>query len=221
MLYISSGDGGPGADPSNMGQRTDVLFGKLLRIDVDRRENGLPYGIPPDNPFAGKPGARPEIWAFGLRNPWRFSFDRATGDIWLGDVGEISREEVDMIPAGVGGLNFGWNQWEGVRPFPAPSGAYAPPYTFPVTDYSHRKRCSVTGGFVYRGKAVPDLRGRYIFGDWCSGEVFWVHASPDPQRPLPVVGLEDVPAALTSFGQDPSGELYITAGGKVFKIVPR
>jgi glucose/arabinose dehydrogenase len=219
MLYIGSGDGGPGADPSNMGQRTDVLFAKLLRIDVDRRENGLPYGIPPDNPFATRAGARPEIWAYGLRNPWRFSFDRATGNIWIGDVGELTREEVDMIPAGVGGLNFGWNQWEGFHPFQSPSGAYAPPYVFPVSDYAHRNRCSVTGGYVYRGTAVPDLRGRYIFGDWCSGEVFWVSASPAPQRPLPVAGLEDVPSALSSFGEDPSGELYLTAAGKVFKIV--
>ena len=219
MLYIGSGDGGPGADPGNVGQRLDTLLGKILRIDVDRTDPGLGYAIPPDNPFRALAGARPEIWAYGLRNPWRFSFDRETGDLWIGDVGELFREEVDLAPAGVGGLNFGWNQYEGSIPFATPAGAYQPPYQFPITDYAHRGRCSVTGGHVYRGTEIPGLRGRYVYGDWCSGEVWSIPAGPVPARTMPVLGIDQKLTALSSFGEDATGELYAVAGPKVFRIV--
>jgi glucose/arabinose dehydrogenase len=230
MLYIGSGDGGPGADPNRNGQRVDTLLGKLLRIDVDRRQDGLAYGIPPDNPFVGRPGARPEIWAYGLRNPWRFSFDRDTGDIWIGDVGEFLREEIDFLPARAPGVNYGWSVAEGFVPLPNRGEAQGNPPVLPVAAYAHgpgaprkggtkAKRCSVTGGYVYRGRDVPELSGMYLFSDWCTGEVFAMPAPPQ-SNPVPVAGVPPL-QWVTSFGEGADAELYIVADGTVYRFAPK
>ena len=158
-LYISTGDGGSGGDPHDNGQRMDTLLGKILRIDVDGGSGDARYAVPPDNPFVDQSDALPEIWHLGLRNPWRMSFDRETGDLWIGDVGQGSWEEVDVARAGTGGLNFGWNRVEGFECFEGDS-CDDPAYTPPVTAYSHDFGCSVTGGVVYRGTAQPLLAGR-------------------------------------------------------------
>ena len=215
-LYIAFGDGGSGGDPLGNGQSLGTLLGKILRIDP-RPSGGRPYGAPSDNPFVGRDGARPEIWDFGLRNPWRFSFDAATGDLWIGDVGQNSFEEVDHEPAGEGGRNYGWNRREGRHPFNGgdrPDGAVDP-----VIEYGRGDGCTVIGGFVYRGRRIPGLQGTYLYGDYCEG---WVRAARAPggkvaeQRDL---GLE-VPS-LSSFGADADGELYaLSLGGDVFRIAP-
>jgi glucose/arabinose dehydrogenase len=216
-LYIGFGDGGSGGDPLGNGQSLGTLFGKILRIDP-RPSGGRPYGIPRDNPFVGRDGARPELWDYGLRNPWRFSFDAATGDLWIGDVGQNSYEEVDHEPAGSGGRNYGWNRREGLHAFNGgdrPAGAVDP-----VIEYGRGDGCTVIGGFVYRGRRIPGLRGAYLYGDYCSG---WVRAARvggggkvSEQRDL---GLQ-VPS-LSSFGTDADGELYaLSLTGDVFRIVP-
>jgi glucose/arabinose dehydrogenase len=215
-LYIAFGDGGSGGDPLGNGQSLGTLFGKILRIDP-RPSGGRPYGVPSDNPFVDRDGARPEIWDFGLRNPWRFSFDAATGDLWIGDVGQNSFEEVDHEPAGKGGRNYGWNRREGRHPFNGgdrPDGAVDP-----VIEYGRGDGCTVIGGFVYRGRRIAGLQGSYLYGDYCEG---WVRAARAPggkvaeQRDL---GLE-VPS-LSSFGADADGELYaLSLGGDVFRIAP-
>jgi glucose/arabinose dehydrogenase len=216
-LYIAFGDGGSGGDPLGNGQSLGTLFGKVLRIDP-RPSGGRPYGIPPDNPFVDRGGARPEIWDYGLRNPWRFSFDAATGDLWIGDVGQNAYEEVDHEPAGSGGRNYGWNRREGLHAYGGgerPDGAVDP-----VIEYSHDSGgCTVIGGFVYRGQRVRGLRGAYLYGDYCAG---WVRAARvsgakvAEQRDL---GLQ-VPS-LSSFGTDADGELYaLSLGGDVYRIAP-
>jgi glucose/arabinose dehydrogenase len=214
-LYIALGDGGSAGDPHGYGQSLGTLLGKILRISP-RPSGGRPYGIPPDNPFVRRAGARPEIWDYGLRNPWRFSFDAATGDLWIGDVGQDTWEEIDHEPARRGGRNYGWNRLEGSHPYQgeAPSGAVAP-----VLEYSHQDGgCTVIGGFVYRGKAIPDLAGAYLYGDYCGG---WVRAAPvgdgsvGDSRDL---GLRL--RALTSFGVDQRGEPYaLSQAGPVYRIV--
>ena len=215
-LYIGLGDGGSGGDPLDAGQRTDTLLGKMLRIDVDGRDGGRPYAIPPDNPFAGGGGA-PEIWALGLRNPWRFSFDPADGSLWIGDVGQNAVEEIDRIPAGAGGLNLGWARFEGSERFS--DGALAD-HHLPIAEYSHDRGCSVTGGHVYRGETVPMLAGRYVYGDFCSGRVWALEADAlgEPQEIL-ADARGDLANALTSFGVDASGELLIVARSAVYRIV--
>src|SRR5690606_13084652 len=166
-LYLGLGDGGSGGDPQGNGQPLDTLLGKVLRLDVsgDRAE------APADNPFVRREGARPEVWAYGLRNPWRFSFDRGTGDLYIADVGQNAFEEVNLLPAGSGPLNFGWNAWEGSRRF-----SRTAPFsdvTFPIAEYTHDGgHCSITGGYVYRGRDIPALDGVYLFADYCSG-VLW------------------------------------------------
>jgi glucose/arabinose dehydrogenase len=215
-LYVAFGDGGSGGDPLGNGQSLGTLFGKILRIDP-RPAGGRPYGIPSDNPFAARDGARPEIWDYGLRNPWRFSFDAATGDLWIGDVGQNTYEEVDHEPAGEGGRNYGWNRREGLHAYEGgdrPEGAVDP-----VIEYSHDSGCTVIGGFVYRGRRIPGLQGAYLYGDYCAG---WVRAARAPggriaeQRDL---GLQ-VPS-LSSFGADADGELYaLSLGGDVYRIAP-
>lgn len=209
-LYISVGDGGSGGDPQNFAQNTGSLLGKLLRIDVD---SALPYGIPLDNPFVGKAGAD-EIWALGLRNPWRFSFDRQTGDLWIGDVGQNMWEEVDFQPAGVGGLNFGWRCYEGTHAYnlnPPCQGVLTPP----VAEYSHSEGQSVTGGFVYRGKRFPALAGYYFYADFSQGKIWSLQKSGSTWS-SPVL-LLDTPYAISSFGEDEAGELYIAdlSGGTI------
>jgi glucose/arabinose dehydrogenase len=212
MLYMGLGDGGGGGDPHGNGQSTGTLLGKLLRIDV----SGDAYTNPEDNPFAGG-GGKAEIWAYGLRNPWRFSFDRLTGDLWIGDVGQNSREEIDFQAAGSqGGQNYGWNIWEGTRSFEPV--ADPPPTVAPVAEYGHEDgHCSVTGGYVYRGSAVPDLRGTYVYGDYCSGVVWGLRPAGDAweTRELLRAG-----ARISSFGEDEAGELYLVDhGGALHRIV--
>jgi glucose/arabinose dehydrogenase len=222
-LYIGLGDGGsdytrgdPQGDPDRNGQNLGVLLGKMLRIDP--RPNGTqPYGIPDDNPFVGQKGARPEIWAYGLRNPWRYSFDRATGDLWIGDVGAGAEEEIDLQPAGAaGGQNYGWNAMEGTVAWRDPPAGAVPP----LDEYDHRTgACSVTGGYVYRGTAIPDLVGWYVFGDYCTGVLHVLQVGPGGRRVYVAAGA-DVPQ-LTSFGEDQQGELYaLSLGGGVYRLVP-
>jgi glucose/arabinose dehydrogenase len=219
-LYVALGDGGGGGDPLHNGQSLSTLLAKILRIDP--RPGGQPppdgrgYAVPDGNPFVGVAGARPEIWAFGLRNPWRFSFDRATGDLWIGDVGQGAWEEVDRQPAdSAGGQNYGWNRLEGTHAFQGSAPSDAVP---PVFEYSHDGGCAVTGGFVYRGSAIPRLRGVYVFGDFCQGNVMGLRLIAG----RPVVGrLGPHVDSLSSFGQDSDGELYaMSLSGGVYRLDP-
>jgi glucose/arabinose dehydrogenase len=209
FLYVSLGDGGSGGDPQGNGQRLNTELAKILRVDVDHPSGGNRYGIPPDNPFVGRDGARPEIWLTGLRNPWRMSFDRASGDLWIGDVGQGAYEEIDVVRAGSGGgQNFGWNTTEGFHCFRS-SGCDQDGLTPPVTEYTHDGRnCAVTGGYVYRGAEYPELRGGYVFADYCSGRVWAIDSGQDEVRE-PRVVLESG-RAMSSFGEDEDGELYVT-----------
>jgi glucose/arabinose dehydrogenase len=217
LLWIATGDGGSGGDPRGNGQRLDTLLGKLLRIDP-RPAGGAPYGIPADNPFAGSADARGEIWAYGLRNPWRFSFDRATGDLWIGDVGQSSLEEVNHWPAGSpAGPNFGWNTMEAGACFEPAEGCVTDGLVLPVAEYGHDRGCSITGGYVYRGTAVPGLAGTYLYADYCSGTIWGLDASA--AQPTPRVLLE-AGANIVSFGEDEAGELYVVdLGGRVLRVV--
>ncbi len=202
-LYAGLGDGGSGGDPHGNGQSLDTLLGKILRIDV---KSGSPYSIPSDNPFASG-GGLPEIWAYGLRNPWRFSFDSATGDLYIADVGQDAWEEVDFLQNGTaGGSNFGWNLFEGNHPYQGtpPDGAT---FVTPVAEYPHGGRCSITGGYVYRGAALPAWQGVYFYGDYCSGEIFGLLQHPDGSWESQLLYNLDI--NITSFGLDESGELYV------------
>lgn len=207
FLYIARGDGGSAGDPGNRGQNRQELLGKILRIDVDR---GAPYAIPPDNPFASG-GGRPEIFAYGLRNPWRFSFDRKTGELWAADVGQDDWEEIDLVRRGG---NYGWRIMEGNHCFSPRTGCVTDGLVAPMAEYATRSpRCSITGGYVYREAAIPDLQGIYVFGDYCSGEIF--ELIEDTIRPLLSTGLK-----ISSFGQDQQGELYVVGhGGTVHRII--
>lgn len=208
LLYIGLGDGGSGGDPGNRAQNPNQLLGKILRIDVDRRR---PYAVPPDNPFAAG-GGRPEIYALGLRNPWRFSFDRTTGRLFAGDVGQSQREEIDIVRAGG---NYGWRIVEGTRCHRPPAGCRPNRFEPPLTEYRHRgDRCSVTGGYVYRGRDVPELEGAYLFADYCSGEIFGLQQG---QRSV----LLDTELFIASFGEDEAGELYVVdhGAGAALRIV--
>ncbi|HEX9286729.1 MAG TPA: PQQ-dependent sugar dehydrogenase [Thermoanaerobaculia bacterium] len=223
-LYIGMGDGGSANDPMCNGQRDETLLGKILRIDVDASSGAPPfYGIPPDNPFAAPGGARDEIWAKGLRNPWRFSFDRSTGDLFIGDVGQGSREEIDFQPAGSpGGRNYGWKVMEGTAcggggNSGCPSGVpacNAPELTPPILEYSHSAGdCSVTGGYVYRGRLFPRLLGTYFYGDYCTGRIWGAtEASGDWTTRL----FSARASGLTTFGEDATGELYLATEGGLF-----
>jgi glucose/arabinose dehydrogenase len=218
FLYWSMGDGGGGGDPQSNGQKTTDLLGDILRIDPSKSEGGKPYAIPPGNPFADGSGGAPEVFAYGLRNPWRFSFDRETKDLWIADVGQGDIEEIDFAPAGKGaGMNFGWNALEGTHPFEAsanPAGA-----TLPVFEYDHASTggCSVTGGFVYRGEEVPKLDGSYLFGDYCAGELMALRRAADGSVSVTDLGL-NVPN-LSSFGEDADGGVYVmSTGGDVFRL---
>ena len=214
-LYVALGDGGSAGDPMGNAQSLSTLLGKLLRISP-RPSKGEPYSIPPDNPFVGQAGARPEIWDYGLRNPWRFSFDTATGDLWIGDVGQSAWEEIDLEPAGSpGGSNFGWDRLEGTHPF---EGTAVPGSIPPIFEYEHGDgSCAVTGGYVYRGEQIPDLVGAYVFGDYCLG-VLGAFVPLDG-RATQVRALGPRVDALASFGQDARGELYVLSlAGTVFEI---
>ncbi|MEP7291766.1 MAG: PQQ-dependent sugar dehydrogenase [Chloroflexota bacterium] len=202
-LYIGVGDGGSlGDDPGATAQNLSVLLGKILRIDV----NAETYTVPDDNPFVGVEAALPEIWAYGLRNPWRFSFDRANGDFYMGDVGQLSYEEIDFQAAeDAGGRNYGWYNYEGQHPYlerQAPENM-----TPPITEYPHIVGCAVTGGYVYRGEALPELQGVYIFGDYCSGRTWSLLR--DAAGAWQVTPFIPTGATISSFGEDEAGELYL------------
>jgi glucose/arabinose dehydrogenase len=217
FLYITLGDGGSGGDPQGNGQNLDTLLGKILRIDVDHPSGDKAYGVPADNPFVERDGARPEIWLTGLRNPWRISFDATTRDLWIGDVGQGAYEEIDVVRAGSGGgQNFGWNTTEGFHCFGS-DNCDRTGLTEPVAEYTHDGNCSVTGGYVYRGHAHTDLVGGYFFADYCSGRVWAIDSTADEVRE-PTVVLESG-RSISSFGEDSDGELYVTdLGGALLRL---
>jgi glucose/arabinose dehydrogenase len=222
LLYVALGDGGSGGDPLDSGQDTTTLLGSILRIDPADPAGEAGYGIPVDNPYADGEGGRPEIWIHGVRNPWRFSFDRANGDLWIADVGQNAIEEIDHLPADGGpagrGANLGWRVMEGDRVFD-PEAAPLTDHTGPIYTYDHRDgRCSVTGGYVYRGGRIPDLGGVYLFADYCSGELFGLQAVDDGVLVADLV--TDVsPGPVISFGEDADGELYVLeAGGAILRL---
>ena len=205
FLYIGMGDGGAGGDPQNRAQNPQELLGKMLRIDVNGR---TPYAVPPDNPFVSG-GGRPEIWALGLRNPWRFSFDRQTRELYAADVGQHAWEEIDVVRRGG---NYGWRLMEGAHCY-NPARCDRQGLELPVAEYPNAGgRCSVTGGYVYRGAAIPSLVGTYVYGDFCSGEVFGLRGGT--QRVLLATRL-----ALSSFGEDEAGEMYaVDHRGGVYRL---
>jgi glucose/arabinose dehydrogenase len=217
MLYVSIGDGGSGGDPFNNAQRLDTLLGKIIRINPAAPTIYLQYSIPSNNPFVGTPGGKSEIWMYGLRNPWRFTFDRLTGDVWIGDVGQQQWEEVDFAPAGQSGINWGWRTREGAHPY---NGTAPPGVRDPILERSHASGdCAITGGYVYRGNAIPKLQGAYVYGDYCTGAVHAAVQEGGVITQTRTLGI-NVPE-LSSFGQDPSGELYaVSRGGGIYKLVP-
>jgi len=216
LLYVGLGDGGSGGDPHGNGQNATVLLGKILRLDIDAAVQ--PYGIPPDNPYAAaRDGSRHEIYALGLRNPWRFSFDRETGLLYAADVGQDEVEEVDLI---VQGGNYGWNVLEGTHCFRPGRDCSRAGMVPPIAEYTHAEGISITGGFVYRGRALPDLRGRYVFGDYGAGTVWTIAAGPGAGLRGKTVLLQSR-LALSSFGEDSQGELYLLdLQGGVYRLVP-
>ena len=220
-LYVGLGDGGSSGDPQGNGQNPNTLLGKILRLDVNAA--GAPYAIPAGNPFAGQAGHRGEVWDLGLRNPWRFSFDRQTGELYIGDVGQNAHEEVDVEPAGGGGRNYGWNTVEGMFCYPSGgTNCSMTGLTLPVLDYSHSDGCSITGGYVYRGQRIPSLAGVYFYSDYCSG---WIHsfrmsggqATEHTDWPTLAPG-----GNISSFGEDGRGELYVVSigNGTVHRFAP-
>lgn len=224
FLYIALGDGGTAPGPGNPAQDLGEHLGKILRVDVD---GGTPFAVPPDNPFVGVPGARPAIWAYGLRNPWRFSFDRQTGDLFIADVGQNELEEVDIQPAlSPGGENYGWSLMEGSQCFDPPAGCNDGSLTLPAIEYDHATgACSITGGYRYRGARFPQLRGLYLYGDFCSGQIWG--ARPDGTGAWTASELLDSALAISSFGEDEAGELYVAGqnfanpgNGALYRIVP-
>ncbi|MBV7270232.1 PQQ-dependent sugar dehydrogenase [Winogradskyella luteola] len=216
-LYISSGDGGSGGDPQDNGQDLGNLLGKLIRIDVNNSTSTNPYVIPSDNPFVGIAGNRGEIWAYGLRNPWKFSFDRMNSDLWIGDVGQSAREEVNNVPSTTAGVNYGWRCYEGNNTFNTTGCPSSSTLTFPVFEYAHGTgRCSITGGYVYRGSDYPNFDGLYFFADVCSQEVGYIEFDGANWNST----FEDFSGALAAFGEDINGELYIASlGGNISKLV--
>jgi glucose/arabinose dehydrogenase len=214
-LYIALGDGGSQGDPENNAQNPTSLLGKILRIDVD---SSSPYGIPADNPIATvNPNLAPEVWAWGLRNPYRFSFDRATGDLYIADVGHDQWEEINFQEAdSPGGQNYGWRVFEGAHPYSdeADPGGTIPP----IAEYNHSLGCSVTGGYVYRGTALPALWGVYLYGDWCSGRIWATY--PDAQGAWQTLEfMSGTGMAISAFGEDENGELYVLDyGGRILKL---
>ena len=219
FLSIALGDGGSGGDPNNNAQNRSVLLGKILRIDVDAPSGGLPYGIPPDNPFVGNSnGWREEIFAYGLRNPWRFSFDPVTGFLWCADVGQSAREEIDLIE---NGNNYGWRIMEGMFCYNPSTGCDTTGLTLPVWDYGRTSGGSITGGYVYRGQNLPALVGFYVYGDYVSGRI-WALDYTGPGSVVNVA-LDTLAAfSLTSFGVDEDDELFCcTLGGEIFRFTLR
>ncbi|HKQ48202.1 MAG TPA: PQQ-dependent sugar dehydrogenase [Phycisphaerae bacterium] len=234
MLYTSFGDGGNQQDPFNRAQDGSLLFGKVLRLDVSNSSPGNLYDIPPDNPFVGDPMVLDEIWALGLRNPWRFSFDRLTSDMYLADVGQAAREEIDFEPGNSpGGLNYGWRCMEGsICSGLGGCTCFSPALTPPIYDYDHSDgSCSVTGGYVYRGCKIPDLRGTYFFADYCTNKIWSFRyvggtVTEFQERTAELDPPNFIISSITSFGEDADGEIYIVTrgdgnpNGQVFRIVP-
>jgi glucose/arabinose dehydrogenase len=219
MLLLALGDGGSGGDPENRASDLSSPLGKMLRIDVTKAADGRQYAIPPDNPFIAREGARPEILHYGLRNPFRDSFDPKTGDLWIGDVGQGAWEELDVARAGAKGLDFGWRRWEGRHCYNPSSGCDPTGVTQPVAEYSHDHGCAVIGGVVYHGTALPGLQGRYLFSDNCSGTLWSIDAADDDQQE-PVMLLE-TGASISSVSTGDDGEVYLTdLGGKLVELVP-
>ncbi len=214
-LYIGMGDGGSGGDPENRGQNKNELLGKMLRLNVD---GGDAYAIPADNPFA-KGGAKPEIWAFGLRNPWRFSFDRKNGDLYIADVGQGDYEELDLQKAGSkGGENYGWRCYEGSHEFNINGCQSAASYVKPIVEYGHTEgRCSITGGYVYRGAKYPALGGKYFYGDFCGGQLYYTEQVSGAWAPVLAASTG---YQISVFGEDSSGELYAAnyATGVIYQV---
>lgn len=216
-LYIALGDGGSGGDPQNRAQDKNSLFGKILRIDVNK---GDPYSIPPTNPFINKPDTRPEIWAYGLRNPWRISFDKISGDLYIADVGQNSIEEVDVQKANSkGGENYGWRCYEGNQPYDGQGCLPKSNYATPIFEYDHQEgRCSVTGGFVYRGSLYPAFEGKYFYSDFCSGQLYYAdNVNNKWQQNL----ITKTTYSISTFGQDNQNELYFADyhDGNIYKII--
>ena len=215
-LYISLGDGGAGGDPQGNGQDRTSLLGSILRIDVRGATPEQPYRVPPSNPFVGEGrGVREEIWAYGLRNPWRFSFDRSTGELWAGDVGQSSYEEIDLIKPG---RNYGWNVMEGLHCYEPAQGCKTAGLEPPVIEYPNRSEsCSVTGGYVSRGSRLPSLYGAYVYGDFCSGKIWALRY--DGTQITEQLELTDSALSIASFGEDAGGELYILSfNSKLYRL---
>ena len=210
-LYISVGDD----EGSEKAQGLDTLFGKILRIDVDSAQ---PYAIPPDNPFVNQPDARGEIWVYGLRNPWRFSFDRATGDLWIGDVGDARMEEIDLAPAGTSGQNYGWPFVEGTDCMDE-GHCHDPRLVAPLVTYGHDMNCAVMGGYVYRGPTATNLTGTYLFGDLCTGGVFALRGTSAAGFSRAELGFQ--PIKIASFGEDTAGDVYVAdmQGGAIYRVM--
>ncbi|WP_119065430.1 PQQ-dependent sugar dehydrogenase [Aggregatilinea lenta] len=218
-LYMALGDGGSGGDPEGNAQNLGTLLGSIIRIDVTNPPDGQGYGIPDDNPFVGDSSQRGEIWAWGLRNPWRFSFDRATGDLYIADVGQDVYEEVNFQPAdSTGGENYGWNAYEASHAYSG--GDPASDVVMPIAEYAHSDgSCSVTGGYVYRGTTVPELDGTYFYGDWCNGVLYWIQrdAAGEWQYGQSMASGPQI----ASFGEDEAGNLYIVGySGRLYRFDP-
>lgn len=244
-LYLAPGDGGGGGDPNNNAQNPALLLGKVLRIDVEAkipvstpsepnrvffpligRSDGLAYAIPPDNPFVNQTGYRPEIWALGLRNPWRFSFDRTTHDLYIADVGQDAVEEVDFQPAGSsGGANYGWKILEGSLCYSPATGCVPPPgYIAPVLEYLHEANdangCSITGGYVYRGAAYPDLQGIYFYADFCRAKIWGLKFENSAWVSEKLIEEPSYQYTFSSFGEDESGEVYLVRlSGQIYRLI--
>lgn len=213
FLYIGLGDGGAAGDPFNNAQNLETQLGKILRIDIEKH----PYAIPQDNPFVGKAGVQGEIWAYGLRNPWRFSFDRCTGRLFAGDVGQNRLEEIDLIEKG---KNYGWRIMEGSQCYDPPTLCNTQGLELPIAEYDHSLGCSVTGGYVYRGTQYPSLVGHYLLGDYCSGRIWSL--VQEPSGAWTMRQLIDSPFSISSFGEDEQGELYVVHyGGAIYRITAK
>ena len=213
-LYIGLGDGGSAGDPENRSQNLQTLLGKMLRIDIDNTEGSTNYAVPSNNPFVGDPNALDEIWSYGLRNPWRFSFDSETDELWIGDVGQGSIEEIDRAAAGISGQNYGWRCYEGNQEYNTSGCPMEFDLTFPVAEYSHSGgNCSITGGYVYRGEIYENFLGIYFYADFCSGEIGTIDQSNNQINHGPYNG------SWVSFGEDKNKELYIIDNfGSIYKI---
>ena len=213
-LYIGLGDGGSRGDPQGNGQNLSTLLGSIIRIDVSAPDEGASYSIPPDNPFIDRADARGEIWAYGIRNPWRFSFDRVSGELWMADVGQNRLEEVNIVRRG---LNYGWNTLEGSECFEPRRDCDSRGLEMPIAEYGRADGCSVTGGYVYRGHRLPSLFGAYVYGDYCSGKIWALRR--DGKQIAEHLELVDGNLRISSFGEDPSGEMFILSfDGGIYRL---